>query len=95
MMFCVKRSWTPHLSITKNNFEKAFLVPSLQRRRRGKNVEEERWRFFERSGNETFYEQFRKACASAFPSKTGRNEPSVAVFAKVRGGDVVRLAPFL
>ena len=83
-----------HLSITKNNVEKAFLGTVDARKTSWKECRDA-LEVFERSGNETFYEQFRKACASAFPSKTGRNEPSVAVFAKVRGGDVVRLAPFL
>ena len=83
-----------HLSITKNNVEKAFLGTVDARKTSWKECRDA-LEVFERSGNETFYEQFRKACASAFPSKTGRNEPSVAAFARVRGGDVVRLAPFL
>ena len=83
-----------HLSITKNNVEKAFLGTVDARKTSWKECRDA-LEVFERSGNETFYEQFRKACASAFPSKTGRNKPSVAAFERVRDGDVVRLAPFL
>ena len=87
-----------HLSIMKNNFEKALLGAVDPRKTSWKECRDA-LEVFERSGNATFYEQFHKACTSAFPSKSNKSKehPSVisAAFARVGVEDSARSAPFL
>ena len=89
-----------HLSVMKNDFEKALLGAVDPRKTSWKECRDA-LEVFERSGNATFYEQFHKACTSAFPSKSNKSKehPSVvisaAAFARVGVEDSVRSAPFL
>jgi len=77
-----------HLSIAKNNFEKA-LLGSVDPRETSWKECRDALEVFERSGNAKFYEQFYNACTSAFRRSKG------AAFAKVGVEDAVRSAPFL
>ena len=89
-----------HLSVMKNDFEKALLGAVDPRKTSWKECRDA-LEVFERSGNATFYEQFHKACTSAYPSKSNKSKehPSVvisaAAFARVGVEDSVRSAPFL
>ena len=87
-----------HLSVMKNDFEKALLGAVDPRKTSWKECRDA-LEVFERAGNATFYDQFHKACTSAFPSKSNKSKehPSVisAAFARVGVEDSVRSAPFL